>query len=98
LPAIIPVSVSPKIDRLVKVGIHLFQSFRCRPESGLFRELSRIWALAFTGVTTLYEAVKLGRKKIYHLKTKNERHKCDFGVRSLNLTKGMEVQRFRVQG
>jgi len=39
--------------------MHFFLSFRRKPESRSFKRLSIFWTPVFTGVTILYEAVKI---------------------------------------
>jgi hypothetical protein len=42
-----------------EVPMHFFLSFRRKPESRSFKRLSIFWTPVFTGVTILYEAVKI---------------------------------------
>jgi hypothetical protein len=37
-----------------------FPSFRRKPESSYFKELSNLWTPVFTGVTTFYETINYG--------------------------------------
>ena len=48
------------IDDLLKVGKHLFLSFRRKPESSIFNYFQRDWTPVFTEVTTFYETVNIG--------------------------------------
>jgi len=42
-----------------KVRKTSYPSFRRKPESSHFKELSSLWTPVFTGVTTFYEAIKV---------------------------------------